>query len=145
MMFCEHGLKCLLKYTVGASPQSWCFVLFSFGGSSYQLGCSKAAVLAQRLVEHIKNVLQNIMTKWTPYSVCPRWKLTCSNIPRYHCVAAPVADVGGPARAHRVRVVLGQPGRQFNGKTFSMCFSLKNHLSFGLKFPTYTKKKFKNW
>ena len=30
---------------------------------------------------------------------------------RHHRVSAPVAAVGGPAGAHRVRVVLGQPGR----------------------------------
>ena len=48
-------------------------VLFSFGNfspsSSYQLGCTVAAVTAQQPVEHIKTAQQNIRTEWTPHNV----------------------------------------------------------------------------
>ena len=47
-------------YTVG-HPLSR-NVLFSFGGSAYQLGCTLAAVIALRMVEHVKNALQNKTT-----------------------------------------------------------------------------------
>ena len=53
----------------GASAQSSCFVLLSFGSSGYQLGTTMAAVSAQRPVEHVKNALQNIMTERMPQSV----------------------------------------------------------------------------
>ena len=36
----------------GASTQSWCFVLFSYGSSSYEMGCTIAAVLFNRTAEH---------------------------------------------------------------------------------------------
>ena len=39
----------------GASPHSWCFVLFSFGSSGYQLDCIIAAVSAQPQMEHVTN------------------------------------------------------------------------------------------
>ena len=51
----------------GASTQSPSFVCLL--SSCYQLGCTLAAVSAQRPVEHVKNALQNIMTEWTPHSV----------------------------------------------------------------------------
>ena len=44
-------------------------ILFSFRNSIYQFGCSVAAVSAQRPVEQVKNVLQNITTERTPHSV----------------------------------------------------------------------------
>ena len=44
-------------------------VLFSFGSSSYQSGCTVTAVSAQKPVEYVKNNLQNITTEWTPHSV----------------------------------------------------------------------------
>ena len=55
----------------GASTQSQCFVLSSFGSSAFQLGCTVAAASAQRQLEHVKNDLQNITTRteWTPYTV----------------------------------------------------------------------------
>ena len=37
--------------------------------SSYQLGCTVAAVSAQQPEEHVKNDLQNIMNEGTPYSL----------------------------------------------------------------------------
>ena len=37
--------------------------------SSYQLGCTVAAISAQRTVEHFKKALQNITTDRTPHSV----------------------------------------------------------------------------
>ena len=43
----------------GAPTQSQCFVMFSFRSSSYQSGCTVAALSAQRPVEHY---LQNITT-----------------------------------------------------------------------------------
>ena len=46
----------------GACTQMQCFVLFSFGSSSYQLGCSVSALLIQQPVERIKNALQHITT-----------------------------------------------------------------------------------
>ena len=52
-----------------ASPQSQCVVLFPFRILGYQLGCTVAAVSAQRPVEHVKYVLQNIMTDRMPRSV----------------------------------------------------------------------------
>ena len=52
-----------------ASTQLRDFVLFSFGSSGFQWGCTVATVSAQLIVEHVKNNLQNIMTEWTPYSV----------------------------------------------------------------------------
>ena len=47
----------------------WCplgHVLLSFWSSVYQLGCTVAAVSAQRPVEHFKNALKNITTDQTP-------------------------------------------------------------------------------
>ena len=44
-------------------------VLFSFVRSGYQLGCTVAAVSAQRPLEHGKNALQNITTEWMTHSV----------------------------------------------------------------------------
>ena len=45
------------------------FRLFSLRSSDYQLGCTVAAVSAQRPVEHVKNTLQNITTEGAPHSV----------------------------------------------------------------------------
>ena len=56
--------------------ESWCFLFFSFGSSSYQLGCTIDAVSAQRPVAHVKNVLQKITSERTPQSVqcsCSGW------------------------------------------------------------------------
>ena len=53
----------------GASTLSWCFLIFSFGSPGYQLGCTIAAVSAQRPVEHVKNALQNIKIEQTPQSL----------------------------------------------------------------------------
>ena len=62
------------KYIQSASsPQSQCFVLFSLRGFGYQLGCTIATVSAQRPVEYVKNVLQNITTEGTPRNVNPHF------------------------------------------------------------------------
>ena len=47
-------------YTLGHPLSRDNFVLLSSGSFSYQLGCSVAAVSAQRPVEHVKHALQNI-------------------------------------------------------------------------------------
>ena len=47
--------------------------VYSFGSSSYQLGCTVATVSAQQPVEHVKNSLQNITTDWTPHRVHKMW------------------------------------------------------------------------
>ena len=55
--------------TLWASTQSRCLVLFSFGSSGYQLGCTVTAVSGQRQIKHVKNVLHTITTEWPPPSV----------------------------------------------------------------------------
>jgi len=40
--------------------------------SGYQLGCTVAAVSAERPVKHDKNAVQNITIEWKPHSVYPR-------------------------------------------------------------------------
>ena len=64
-----------VSYTVGL-PLSRDVVFFSFWSSGYQLGCTVTAALAQRPVEHVKNVLLNITTEWTPHSVESSWATT---------------------------------------------------------------------
>jgi len=51
------------------SPQSQCFVLFSFSNFIYQMGCRVAAISAQRPVERVKNALQNITSEGMKQSV----------------------------------------------------------------------------
>ena len=50
----------------GSSALLQCFLLFSFGSSGYQLGCTIAVVSVQRPVEPVKNALQNIANEGTP-------------------------------------------------------------------------------
>ena len=55
---------CLQSVQSVASPHSWCFVWFSLGSSGYQLGCTIAAVSAQRPWNLSK--IQNITNEGTP-------------------------------------------------------------------------------
>ena len=57
------------QYTLDQSFGRDVFFSFSYGNSGYQLGCTIAAVSAQRPVEHVNNDLQNITTERTPQSV----------------------------------------------------------------------------
>ena len=52
-----------------ASIKLWCFDLFSFGSSGYQLGFTVSAELALWPVEHVKNALHIIMPEGMPHSV----------------------------------------------------------------------------
>ena len=61
---CQHGIK---VYNVGHPLIQF----FSFGSSGCQFGCTVAAVSAQRLVEHVKNILLNITNEGMPHSVQP--------------------------------------------------------------------------
>ena len=108
----------------GSSALLQCFLLFSFGSSGYQLGCTIAVVSVQRPVEPVKNALQNIANEGTPRIVIiPRvlfkigpflnpYKATsvlCSNLSLSLCVIPdsvyPVRREGGvpgelPERLH---------------------------------------------
>ena len=64
-------MACLCFYYTVFCPLSH-VVLYSVRSSGYQLemlGCTVAAVSAQRLVEHVKNALQNIATEGTKHRV----------------------------------------------------------------------------
>ena len=74
-------------------------VLLTCGSSGYQMGCTVAAVSAQRPVEHVKNALQNITTDGTPHSVLQNKKNYCTHLlPRLGlfrdglCAGAPEHD-----------------------------------------------------
>ena len=56
-------------YTVGHSLSHNVLFFFARGSSGCQLGCTEAEVTAKRLVEYVKNTLQNIITDWTPLGV----------------------------------------------------------------------------
>ena len=57
-----------LIHSVASTP-SQCFVLFSFGSSTYNKGCAVAPVSAQLPVEHVKNYLQDIKTEGMTHNV----------------------------------------------------------------------------
>ena len=42
--------------------------MFAVRSSGYKMGCTVAAVSAQRSVEHAKNALQNITTEWMMFT-----------------------------------------------------------------------------
>ena len=65
-----YSIYLLAEYcTMWGVPLFVMFCFVHFGNSSYQLGCTVAAVSAQRPVEHVKNALQNIVNEGMPHSV----------------------------------------------------------------------------
>ena len=116
-----------------SSTQSWCFVLLSVRSSGYKLGCTVATVSAQRPAEHVKKALQNIITEWTPHSVCQHNKNTRAlkwTEGRRYCPRYLIDDFIGDGKGSCVREDQPCGEECIDGKEFCLasnsCLSVSN-------------------